>query len=206
MKADVSKEKRTADKIIAAATLLFARKGFAAVSVKEVADAAGVNIALISYYFGGKENLYTVVLNRQFAIVAELLDTIGKENLAPMDRIRRFAYSLVEVHRKAPFIDQLFYGEKMNPTRCFDTILMKEAARVHCFLRDCITEAIALGQFRPDLDVDFAALNLGGNIHYYFCTQPFNEALLPAQENQAEHYIEQALEIFFRGVLHSSQE
>ena len=201
MKADGSKEKRTADKIVAAATPLFARKGFAAVSVKELADAAGVNIALISYYFGGKENLYAVVLNRQFALMAELLDTISKENLAPMDRIRRFAYSLVEVHRKAPFIDQLFYGEKINPTGCFDTILMKAAARVHCFLRNCITEAIALGQFRPDLDVDFAALNLGGNIHYYFCTQPFNETLLPARENQAEHYINQALEIFFRGVL-----
>jgi len=54
----VSSEKGTAKKIMDAALKLFAKKGFAAVSVKEVAKNAGVNIALISYYFGGKENLY----------------------------------------------------------------------------------------------------------------------------------------------------
>lgn len=201
MKVEGSKEKRTADKIVAAATELFARRGFTAVSVKELADAAGVNIALISYYFGGKENLYTVVLERQFAVVSEVLDAINKEALSPIERIRRFACLVVEVHKKAAFTDQLIYGEKTNPTGCLESIVKKEIARVHHFLRDCISEAIALGQFREDLDPDCAALALGGHIRLYFCTRPFSQELLPAREDQAEYYVSQALDMYLRGVV-----
>lgn len=200
MKPEVSKEKRTADKIVTAATELFAQKGFAAVSVKELADAAGVNIALISYYFGGKENLYTVVLERQFAILTDVLDTINNEELSSIGKIRRFAHLVVQAHKKASFMDQLIYREKINPSGCFTAIMKKETARVHCFLRDCISEAVALGQFRPDLDPDCAALTLAGNIHFYFCTLPFSQAYLPARDDQAEYYIAQAIEIYLKGV------
>lgn len=200
MKPEAPKERRTADKIVAAATELFARKGFAAVSVKELADAAGVNIALISYYFGGKENLYTVVLERQFAILTDVLDTINSEELSPVGKIRRFAYLVVDAHKKASFMDQLIYREKINPTGYFNTVMKKETARLHYFLRDCITEAMDLGQFRQDLDPDCAALALAGNIHFYFCTRPFSQAYLPAREDQAEYYVAQAVEIFLKGV------
>lgn len=201
MKSEMVKEKRTADKIIAAATELFARKGFAAVSVKELADAAGVNVALISYYFGGKERLYTVVLERQFAIMADLLDTVNKAQLSPVEKLRRFADLVVEVHKQATFMDQLIYGEKINPTGCFDVILQKEAARVHYFLRDAITEAIAAGQFRPDLDPDSAAIALGGIINIYFCIQPLARHYLPERDDQAEYYVSQAVDIYIKGVM-----
>ena len=52
----------SADKILQAATKLFAQDNFSAVSIKQIAAASGVNSALISYYFGGKKNLYQEVL------------------------------------------------------------------------------------------------------------------------------------------------
>jgi AcrR family transcriptional regulator len=47
----------TRDKLVAAAKELFAEKGYAGSTVKEIADQAGVNISLISYHFHGKEGL-----------------------------------------------------------------------------------------------------------------------------------------------------
>jgi len=47
----------TKSSLIRAAQLLFARYGFAATSVKQIADKAGVNVSLVSYHFGGKEGL-----------------------------------------------------------------------------------------------------------------------------------------------------
>ena len=44
------------DKLLAAGTELFAKKGFAGVSIRELAEAAGVNSALISYHFGGRKD------------------------------------------------------------------------------------------------------------------------------------------------------
>ncbi|MCK2241128.1 MULTISPECIES: TetR/AcrR family transcriptional regulator [unclassified Crossiella] len=52
---------RTKAKIVAAAITEFAAKGYAAARVSEIADRAGVNKQLISYYFGGKEGLYLEV-------------------------------------------------------------------------------------------------------------------------------------------------
>jgi AcrR family transcriptional regulator len=51
-------EASTRDKIMAIAHKLFAQKGLAAVSVREIAKLAAVNIAAINYHFGNKEALY----------------------------------------------------------------------------------------------------------------------------------------------------
>ena len=58
---DESPNLNSADKILEAATKLFAMDSFAAVSIKQISVASGVNSALISYYFGGKKNLYQEV-------------------------------------------------------------------------------------------------------------------------------------------------
>lgn len=55
--------KNTEQKIIEVAKNLFAEKGFYGTSIRDICKLAEVNISLISYYFGGKEELYKVVVN-----------------------------------------------------------------------------------------------------------------------------------------------
>jgi AcrR family transcriptional regulator len=55
---------RTKARILDAAKAEFGAKGFAAARVSDIADRAGVNKQLISYYFGGKEGLYAELTNR----------------------------------------------------------------------------------------------------------------------------------------------
>jgi AcrR family transcriptional regulator len=52
------------DKLILSAEVLFAEHGFNGVSVRDIANAAGVNSALVGYYFGGKEGLLSEVYTR----------------------------------------------------------------------------------------------------------------------------------------------
>src|SRR4029077_1876263 len=54
----------TTTALIDAAKRLFASKGFDGTSVKELSDAAGTNISLVSYHFGGKEGLYRTCLQQ----------------------------------------------------------------------------------------------------------------------------------------------
>jgi len=65
----------TKEKILRAAMELFASKGFEAVGIREIAKKAGVNSSLISYYFGGKANLYREVLFLQYH---ELRDFVSR--------------------------------------------------------------------------------------------------------------------------------
>lgn len=65
----------TPHKIFRAASELFAKNSYEAVSVKDIAEAGNINSALISYYFGGKAKLYQAVLLKQADI---FLNTIAK--------------------------------------------------------------------------------------------------------------------------------
>ena len=61
-----SKRKEKAEQILAAADRLFGEQGYDAVSVRDVARAAGVNKPLVFYYFGSKEDLFARVLERYY--------------------------------------------------------------------------------------------------------------------------------------------
>lgn len=50
------------EKIKAAARKLFIQKGFAATRTREIADEAGINLALLNYYFRGKQNLFNIIM------------------------------------------------------------------------------------------------------------------------------------------------
>ncbi|WP_051114280.1 TetR/AcrR family transcriptional regulator [Actinopolymorpha alba] len=55
---------RTRERIVEAALAEFSAKGFAGARVSEIAERAGLNKQLISYYFGGKAGLYQAILAR----------------------------------------------------------------------------------------------------------------------------------------------
>jgi TetR/AcrR family transcriptional regulator len=63
---------RTRARILDAAKAEFGAKGYAGARVSDIAERAGVNKQLISYYFGGKEGLYTEVDNQWQQVSAEL--------------------------------------------------------------------------------------------------------------------------------------
>jgi AcrR family transcriptional regulator len=74
----------TRDRLMAAAERLFAEKGLEAVSVRDIAAAAGVNSALIAYHFGGKEELF-------IAVYRAVADPINVERRRRFDALERLA-------------------------------------------------------------------------------------------------------------------
>ncbi len=56
----------TKDKLCSVACELFAQQGPDGTSVRQIADAAGVNSALVSHYFGGKEGLYEACIDSMY--------------------------------------------------------------------------------------------------------------------------------------------
>jgi TetR/AcrR family transcriptional regulator len=83
---------RTRARILDAAKVEFGAKGFAGARVSDIADRAGVNKQLISYYFGGKEGLYTE-LNNQWQQVSAQLSSADQ----PLDAVVA-GYTLSTLH------------------------------------------------------------------------------------------------------------
>ena len=194
----------TVARIVDAATELFAQRGFAAVSVKEVAQAAEVNVALISYYFGGKEKLYGYVIEQQFEPIMKILDSLCDEPISPLDKVIRFADLLSAINRDCDYGERLIYSELNKPTACFASIVHSNITKLHGFLRDCIIQAIASGQLRDDLDPDYSAMALVNIVHFDSISRHFSRKLLQEKSRQDEGYVAQALDIYLNGVLKPS--
>src|SRR3954468_19099396 len=78
------------DRLIHVAKMLFADKGFDGTSVKDLAEAADLNVSLVSYHFGGKEGLYQACLEQ-----------FGQERLAVAERVLRPPESLEALRFRA---------------------------------------------------------------------------------------------------------
>lgn len=85
----------TREQILKAAWDLFAEKGFEDVSVRDVTNAAGVNLASVSYHFGGKEGLIQETVKMcmnpineyRMKLLHEEIDKYGSVDKVPIDRI-----------------------------------------------------------------------------------------------------------------------
>jgi len=95
MKAKKSKEPR--QRILDAAISLFAQKGYAGVGVREIAKAADVNIAMISYYFEGKVGILKVILNEFHDQYYQVIKNIDIESSPPEECVRMIVHNMVDL-------------------------------------------------------------------------------------------------------------
>jgi AcrR family transcriptional regulator len=95
MKAKKSKDPR--QRILDAAVTLFAQKGYAGVGVREIAKAADVNIAMISYYFEGKVGILKVILEEFHNQYYQVIKDIDMESSPPEECVRMIVGNMVDL-------------------------------------------------------------------------------------------------------------
>ena len=92
--------------IIETAERLFAEKGFDGTSVRDIADEAGINVAMISYYFGSKEKLMEALFElRVGGIKMRIENLIKDESLSPIEKVNM----LVDEHIDRVMQKQCFH-------------------------------------------------------------------------------------------------
>lgn len=109
------------EKILKAATKLFARKGFEGVSIREICNEANVNICMISYYFGGKKELYQGIIDNLIEQQVEYVKTFldFETNPATLEKKEQIDLLLIFLDK---FVD-FFYS---NITSDLIVLLLKE--------------------------------------------------------------------------------
>ena len=121
----------TKERILNTAEVLFARKGYQAVSVREITSAAKCNLAAVNYHFGNKENLYLEVFRsrwvpRAMRVRESFTKSLARqESLSEAKVVRALAQAFVE----GPLSDeerlrhtQLMTREMTQPTEAFEHV------------------------------------------------------------------------------------
>jgi AcrR family transcriptional regulator len=94
-----SSQKEPRIRILDAAVSLFARKGFDAVGVRELAGAADVNISMISYYFGGKVGVLKAIISEFRDQYHKMIEQASDESSSPEEYLRALVCSMVDFAR-----------------------------------------------------------------------------------------------------------
>jgi AcrR family transcriptional regulator len=195
----------TQSKLIEIAIPLFASKGFAAVSVREVTDAAKINVSAISYHFNGKEGLYQAVLEEQLAPVLQALQTAqNNTSLSPIERLRFYADQVARIHAQRPYLARFMGSEVTTPTDYGGPVIEKFLSHVHQFMSAALQEGIANGDFLPDLNVTYAVVSLAGILNFYYLTKPIIQKLIPLTEKDNTEYMIHAFRIYLYGIINKS--
>ena len=83
-KKSVEVDLSTEEKIKEAAKKVFLKKGYAATRTRDIAEEAGINLALLNYYFRSKEKLFDLImlekLEKFFGVIAPVLNNTGDKS------------------------------------------------------------------------------------------------------------------------------
>ncbi|MFG2636925.1 TetR/AcrR family transcriptional regulator [Streptomyces sp. NPDC048362] len=105
---------RTRAEILDVATREFARAGYDGARVDEIAALTRTTKRMIYYYFGGKEQLFTAVLERAYGVVREVGRQLDVEHLHPAAAIRRLAELAFDQYERHPDLVRLVSIENIH--------------------------------------------------------------------------------------------
>ena len=161
------------DKILDVAESLFARKGYDRATIKQIGAGAGLNPALIYYYFAGKEGLYKAVLQRLFDAVLSQGGAVLDGTVPPADAIRRLLALQAEWLLARPNLYRLLVREMVDhEARHAQEVMLQMATGPFQRLCRVIEEGQRSGAFRTDLEPRFAALSTIAQVVYFFIFRP----------------------------------
>ena len=193
-------EKDCRANIISATTPLFAERGLTGVGVRELTAAAGVNVSMISYYFGGKNGLYAAVLSEQFAALNRVAD-LKTLDADPMAKFELYLRATVARYRENPYLLRIYASELTNPTPFFETIVKPAIQAVVQLLIDTFSEGFSDGRFRKGLNPTDTVLALVGMINFYFLLEPATREMVNHAPERDEELIRHVMDIFAMGIL-----
>jgi AcrR family transcriptional regulator len=204
-------ERETEDRILDAAHAVFLRRGTAGARMQEVADEAGVNKALLHYYFRSKEQLGQAVFRRALQTLLPRAMEAMVSDLSLEEKVRRIVELEVDVLRANPFLPGYLLGELTHhPERVqeiFESVVGTKLGalgdRVRAKLGAQLEERARDGSMRA-IPVEDFMMNLISMAIFPFAAAPLLEVMLGVGGEEFDELMErrrETLPAFFLNAL-----
>lgn len=154
------KDPTTEEKIKEAARKVFQKKGYAGTRTRDIADEAGVNLALLNYYFRSKEKLFDLIMGETMQLFFQSMKgLINNENTTLDEKLQDLTNRYIDLLSTQPELPIFILNEiQMNPKGLSERMGLQQV----------VIGSFILKQFRNDLNIkdipDSALLQLIVNI------------------------------------------
>ena len=114
------KKQNTEDKIVEAAKTVFIQKGMDGARMQQIADEAGINKALLHYYFRTKNKLFEKIFSLVFRDIFEVLEMAVMKELSFEQFLEQFVTEYINLLKRKPYIPQFVIHEinRNDPCPC----------------------------------------------------------------------------------------
>jgi len=157
-----SLEKRR--QILAAAVRVFARRGFHACRVADIADEAGVAYGLVYHYFASKDEVLDTLFLERWNVMLELIREVDAELIPVRDKLRAIASFIIDSYEHDPDLMKVIIVEVTRAANSFGQTHLGEIREAYDLIAGIVSKAQAAGQFRVEIDARFAAMAFYGAI------------------------------------------
>jgi AcrR family transcriptional regulator len=157
--------------IIAAAEELFAARGFAGTSIRDIARKAGVTGALLHYYFGNKEGLYQTILEQGVAKVRSIISQTAESPAPARERLAHFIEAEASYILHHPNLARIILREMLAGGEALVAIFQKYSVNNYALLRGIIEDGVARNELRQ-LDIELAPISLMGMMVIFQAFRP----------------------------------
>lgn len=186
----------TKTRILEAAGPIFAQKGFAATTVREICSAANVNQAAINYYYTSKENLYREIFRSvaplDMSIIPDDVEASFEERLLHFMKYR--ANIVLANPCVAQWRVQLVLREFNDPTPGMDELLKEMFSNDCRKIRDFLLKHLKKDEISDDIPWKLTFFLVGCLSHYHFANHVLSE--LVSADDWEKHFNPEQIAIF----------
>jgi len=159
-----TKDTTTESAILKAAKRIFQRKGMTGARMQEIADEAGINKAMLHYYYRSKQLLFEAVFKKAFSLLAPQLNAVMNSDDNICDKIKNFTNNYISFVIKHPYLPNFIIQElNRNPEFVKNIMAEKHFPTIEKF-RNQVNAKVAEGIIRPikaeQLFINIMALNI----------------------------------------------
>jgi AcrR family transcriptional regulator len=159
--------KATPDKrrvILDAAVRVFARQGFHACRVSDIADEAGVAYGLVYHYFASKDEVLDTLFLERWNVMLELIREVDAEPLPVREKLGAIASFIVDSYRHDPDLMKVIIVEVTRAANSFGQTHLAHIRTAYELIGGIVEQAQADGHFKPEIEARFAAMAFYGAI------------------------------------------
>jgi TetR/AcrR family transcriptional regulator, fatty acid metabolism regulator protein len=184
--------------ILDAAIKVFARQGFHSARVSDVAAEAGVAYGLVYHYFDSKDQMLNELFSERWALLLEASQEMLRSDGSPRDKLAGVASFIVESYRHEPELMKVIIVEVTRAANSFGRTHLPEIRQAYDLVAQIVSDAQEAGEFRDDVDPNFAAMLFYGAIEQLLSGWIFD--LVPATDEEYERAKRQVIETICGGL------
>jgi TetR/AcrR family fatty acid metabolism transcriptional regulator len=150
--------------ILDAAVRVFARQGFHATRVSDIADEAGVAYGLVYHYFRSKEEVLNELFAERWSLLLAAIEEADRAGGPHRDRLAAVAMFIIDSYRYDPDLMKVIIVEVTRAANSFGQTHLVEIRRAYESIAKIVADGQEAGAFRTDIAPLFASMTFYGAV------------------------------------------